>query len=73
MMLYKALVSFSGNISMAGDEVREISDQTLANDLTKAGYIIPLEAAKKEKPKAEPKEETEEKPKPRRKGKKDGS
>ena len=72
-MLYKALVSFSGNISMAGDEVREISDQTLANDLTKAGYIIPLDAAKKEKPKADPNEETEEKPKPRRKGKKDGN
>ncbi len=70
-MLYKALVSFSGNISMAGDEVREISDQTLANDLTEAGYIIPL--TKAEKPKEEKAEETEEKPKSRRKGKKDGN
>lgn len=38
-MLYKACVSFSGQISMAGGEVREISDQTLVNDLLKAGYI----------------------------------
>ena len=38
-MLYKACVSFSGQISMAGGEGRKISDQTLVNDLLKAGYI----------------------------------
>lgn len=38
-MLYKALVSFTGLISMSEGESREISDSSLANDLLKAGYI----------------------------------
>ena len=73
-MLYKAIVSFSGKISMASGGVREITDSSLADDLLRAGYIIPLEAKK-----LEPQEKTEdapveaEKPKTRRKGKKDGS
>ena len=51
-MKYKAVVSFSGNISMTSGEVREISDQSLVNDLVKAGYIIPYVAdVKAEKPK----------------------
>jgi hypothetical protein len=58
-MQYKATISFSGKISMMMGEVREISDQSLIDDLTHAGYIIPYEA--------------DEKPKPRRKGKKDES
>lgn len=37
--MYKAVVSFSGLISMAEGEVREISDLTIAKDLLKAGYI----------------------------------
>lgn len=51
-MLYKACVSFSGQISMAGGEVREISDQNLVNDLLKAGYIIEhkLDKAVNDKP-----------------------
>ena len=73
-MQYKAIVSFSGIISMAMGEVREISDQSLSNDLLRAGYIIPLEA--KPKPNEE-KVVTEdvkvEKPKSKRKGKKDGN
>lgn len=39
MMKYKALVSFSGVISMAEGEVREIEDPAIVNDLLKAGYI----------------------------------
>jgi len=55
-MQYKALVSFSGSISMASGQVAEIADEPLAKDLLNAGYIIPLVAD--EKPKAEkPKEE----------------
>ena len=77
-MLYKATVSFSGKITMSKGKVGEISDQTLVDDLLKAGYIIPFEAdekPKKSKTKEEtPKEETpkaeikEDKPK-KRKGK----
>lgn len=51
-MSYMATVSFSGKISMHKGEVREISDPSLVEDLTKAGYIIPFEATnKEEKPK----------------------
>ena len=41
-MEYKALVSFSGAISMSMGEVREIEDQYLIDDLLKAGYIVPV-------------------------------
>ena len=61
-MRYKALVSFSGIISMAMGDIREIEDASLVDDLTKAGYIIPHETEL---------EEVEEKPKKKtaRKGK----
>ena len=62
MRQYKAIVSFSGKISMAKGKVREISDQSLADDLLKAGYIIPFEADREVSHK-------EEKPKTKRKGK----
>ena len=67
MALYKATVSFSGLISMSGGKVGEISDPAIADDLLKAGYIIPYVADKKAK------EETAEvKPKTaKRKAKKD--
>ena len=67
-MQYLALVSFSGKITMSKGKVGEISDQSLVDDLLKAGYIIPFEADKptKSKPKEEPKKE--DKPK-KRKGK----
>ena len=61
-MRYKALVSFTGKISMAQGEVGEISDPAVVDDLVRAGYIIPFVADKKES-----KEDSEEKPK--RKGK----
>lgn len=38
-MMYKALVSFTGLMSMSEGDVREISDISLANDLLNAGYI----------------------------------
>ena len=38
-MMFKALISFTGLISMGEGDVREISDVSLANDLLKAGYI----------------------------------
>lgn len=40
-MQYKALVSFSGTISMAMGEVQEITNQEIVNDLLKACYIQP--------------------------------
>jgi hypothetical protein len=54
-MMYKALISFTGLVSMAKGDVREISDISLANDLLKAGYIEEVSADKaepEEKPKA---------------------
>ena len=71
-MQYKAIVSFSGKISMAMGQVREISDQSLADDLLRAGYIIPLEARSKEE-KAKSEDVKAEKPKSKRKGNKDGN
>lgn len=50
-MRYKALVSFSGKVSMAMDEVRELSDQPIVNDLLKAGYIMELKADRKKETK----------------------
>lgn len=38
-MQYKALVSFSGLISMGLGEVREIKDKAVAKDLLEAGYV----------------------------------
>lgn len=40
-MQYKALISFSGLISMSMGEVQEITNQEIVNDLLKAGYIQP--------------------------------
>lgn len=47
--MYKALVSFSGIISMAKDEVREIKDKVIIKDLLKAGYIEEVKPTKKKK------------------------
>ena len=59
--MFRALVSFSGLVSMAEGEVREISDKRVVNDLLDAGYveeIIPDKAEQPEEVKPE-----EEKPK----------
>ena len=50
-MKYKALTSFSGLISMAEGEVREISDSSIAKDLLNAGYIMEMKPEQKTKPK----------------------
>lgn len=62
-MMYQALISFTGLVSMTKGDVREISDISLANDLLKAGYI-------EEAGKVAPQEVTEKKPKSPRGGKK---
>lgn len=49
-MKYKALTSFSGVISMCKDEERELTDNFLIKDLTRAGYIMPIMKIVKGKP-----------------------
>ena len=46
-MEYKALVSFSGLVSMRKDEVKDIKDKEIVKDLLRAKYIEPLERKKK--------------------------
>ena len=38
-MKYKALVGFSGIVSMAKGEVKELTDEKVINDLLNANYI----------------------------------
>lgn len=49
--MYRALVSFCGQISMAEGEVRDIPDPSLVKDLLKAGYIKKEEEKKTAKAK----------------------
>ena len=65
--MYRALVSFSGLISMMEGEVRDIADKDIVKDLLNARYIEEANPPKKEEPKEEPKEEAKEEPKPKRK------
>ena len=57
-MKVKAIVSFSGAVSMGLGEVREIKDKAILKDLLNAGYIEevdkepPVEKAKKATKKA---------------------
>ena len=65
-MKCRAIVSFTGTISMAMGEVREISDLAIAKNLIKVGYV--------EEIKDKNETVTEKKTKsPRRKGNKDGN
>lgn len=45
-MLYKALKSFGGAVSMTEGEVKTISDILIVNDLVTAGYIEEAKPAK---------------------------
>lgn len=54
-MKYRALISFSGLVSMRKGEVGEISDPAISEDLLKAGYIEEVKSEKSEPKKAEPK------------------
>lgn len=49
--MYKALISFSGVISMVAGEVKEIADKEIVKDLLQAGYIEEVKSAKENKPK----------------------
>lgn len=46
-MLVKALTSFAGKVSMYAGEIREVAEETVAEDLIKAGYAVKYEADKK--------------------------
>lgn len=46
-MKIKALVSFSGAVSMAVGEVRDCEDRAVLDDLLQAGYVEPAEKAEK--------------------------
>jgi ribosomal protein S19E (S16A) len=37
--MYKALKSFSGLVTMAENDIKEIKDEKIVKDLLKAGYI----------------------------------
>lgn len=47
-MKYKAVVSFSGAVSMAEGDIAEIADEVISADLLKAGYITAIEEPKYE-------------------------
>lgn len=49
--MYRALVSFSGLISMAEGDVREISDKDVVKDLLNAKYIEEVKDEKSAKKK----------------------
>jgi hypothetical protein len=54
-MAYKAVVSFSGKVSMVVGEVRDLTDNAIVKDLLKAGYIEEVKPAEKTKAKKEKK------------------
>lgn len=51
-MKVKATKSFCGPLCMAIGEIREITDKDYLADLLRAGYVVPVEPAKTEKPAA---------------------
>lgn len=52
--MYKALISFSGVISMRKGEVKAITDKEVIADLLRAGYIEEVKTEKKPTEKTEP-------------------
>lgn len=44
-MKYEAKVNFSGKISMCVGEVQNITDEAIAKDLVRAGYIVAVKPA----------------------------
>ena len=76
--MYKALISFTGIVTMAVGEVKDIKNKAVAEDLLRAGYIEEVKEEKVEpkvkpeaKPEPEPEPKTEEaKPKPKKTKKK---
>lgn len=47
--MYKALITFSGKVSMVKNQVKEIKDKEIIKDLLKAGYIEEVKPTKKKK------------------------
>ena len=58
-MKYKALVSFSGLVTMAEGDVREIPDKSIAKDLLNAGLIMELKADRKPRKRKEKTDENQ--------------
>lgn len=58
--MYKALVSFSGKVSMSKGEVREIKDNVIVEDLLRARYIEEVKPTKKDEVKPTKKKKEEE-------------
>lgn len=52
-MKYKALISFTGKVSMGMGEERELSDKEIIKDLLKAGYIKEMKETKPRKKKGD--------------------
>ncbi len=48
-MKVRALIGFSGLVSMRKGEVKEIRDKNIVADLLRAGYIEPIEKPKTKK------------------------
>lgn len=48
--MYKALISFSGKVSMSKGQVREIEDKEVIKDLLNAGYIEEVKTKAETKP-----------------------
>ena len=49
-MKYRALVSFSGLVTMRKNEVRELADEAIIKDLLQAKYIELSQGTKEPKP-----------------------
>jgi hypothetical protein len=58
--MFKALKSFSGVVSMAEGEIKDISDPIVVNDLVKAGYIEEVKPAESKAKKKTAKEDIKE-------------
>lgn len=48
-MKVKALVSFAGSVTMARDEVKDIKEESIVEDLLRAGYVEQVKTTKKVK------------------------
>lgn len=57
--MYKALKSFSGVISMAEGDIKDISNPIIVKDLVKAGYIEEVKPAETKAKKKKTAETTE--------------
>lgn len=52
-MKVKALINFSGLVTMQNGEVRDIKDKEIYNDLIKAGYVEEVKRSSRKKVKAD--------------------